>query len=103
MIAEFNSIRGMYTPNEILQYVYPVDSELANVRSKIPRADPLSTATKSASESESESDRRTLRIDQERVSELEKEKEREEAACKAVLRTVGILGESDSESRRNNT
>ena len=103
MIAEFDTSRGMYTPNKNLRYIYPLDSELANLRSKISHADPLSTATKRESESESESERRICGREHERVSELEKEKEKEEAACKAVLRTVGILGESDSESRRSNT
>ena len=34
-ITEFDPVRGMYTPNETLRFVYPVDSQLENQRSKI--------------------------------------------------------------------
>ena len=101
-VAEFDTLREVYTPNKILRFIYPMDSELENQRSKIPLTDLGSTAAKlnmdinseaeSQSESKIELERRRSSEERDRLGDKEKQKER--VASQSLIRSVGLLGES---------
>ena len=79
MTSEFDSFRGVFVPNSILRYIYH-DSEVRNHRSKIQEMDAASLEAEKEREIREESD-------------LECTRWLETAASKALIRSVGILGQ----------